>query len=96
MEFEWDDTKNKANFEKHGVDFREVKDIFLDKYRMKYEDLRRDYGESRWITIGVVLMVTYTVVYTMRETSLRIISARYASRKERSMYSKNKGKNGHK
>jgi len=55
MEFEWDENKDLSNKNKHGYDFDYAKLIFEDKNRMKFRDIRNDYGEERWITVGYVL-----------------------------------------
>lgn len=50
-------------------------------------DTRRNYSEVRYIGIGRNnLMVVLTVVYTERESRIRIVSARRASKKERDLY----------
>ncbi len=89
MEFEWDENKNKSNQEKHGIDFNDAKEVFSDENRTNYEDNRKDYGEKRWITVGIVANVFMTVVYTIRN-AIRIISARRSNLKERQEYDNNK------
>ena len=86
MEFEWDENKNQSNQQKHDISFEEASEIF--RYPM-YEtaDTRRDYGEVRYIGIGRNnQMVVLTVVFTERESRIRIISARRASKNERKLY----------
>jgi len=86
MEFEWDENKNKKNIRKHGIDFNDAKEVFKDEKAKKIPDLRRDYGEERWKIIGSILGFIYAVIYTIRNTAIRIISARQANRKERDEY----------
>jgi len=86
MGFEWDSNKNSSNKEKHGIDFDHAKNIFEDDKRIKFRDNRKDYGEERWITIGIVLDAILTVVYTLRNTVIRIISARPSNKDERDIY----------
>jgi len=86
MEFVWDESKNKSNQEKHGIDFNNAKNVFNDTGRKTSPDLRNDYGEDRWITIGKLIDTIIVVVYTIRDTAYRIISARYAKKKEREIY----------
>ena len=86
MKFEWDENKNQSNIEKHSIDFEDAKDIFKDKKKKKAPNLRHNYGESRWLVIGKVVDRIMVVVYTMRDTAFRIISARYAKKKERDIY----------
>ena len=85
MKFEWDEQKNKSNIEKHGIDFCDAQDIFLSK-RLSFEDTRQDYGEERAITVGLIGNSVCVVVYTRREETTRIISARKANERERRRY----------
>lgn len=88
MKFEWDENKNKSNIEKHGIDFDDAKGVFKDENSIVSPDLRKDYGEGRWKIIGKIFGSIISVIYTMREEAIRIISARKASRKEREEYNK--------
>lgn len=86
MEFEWDEQKNQANIAKHGVSFEEAAAIF-DYPTSEIVDSRVDYGETRYIAIGRnQYFVIFTVVYTERGEAIRIISARRANKRERSLY----------
>ncbi len=85
MQFEWDETKDRANVAKHGIDFETAKRIF-EGPMLARTDRRRDYGEERYIGIGRVEAATIVVAYTARGGRLRLISARPASRKERQAY----------
>ncbi|RLD66715.1 MAG: BrnT family toxin [Bacteroidetes bacterium] len=86
MTFEWDENKNKSNIEKHGIDFNDAKEVFKDINKKTSPDLRIDYGEDRWIAIGQVVDTIIVVVFTVRNMVYRIISARYAKKKERNDY----------
>ncbi len=88
MKFEWDENKNNINQLKHGIEFEYAKKVFYDANRITSPDLRFDYGEDRWITIGKVMDTLLTVAFTIRNTNFRIISARYARNKEYKMYNK--------
>lgn len=90
MAFEWDENKNQLNYEKHGIEFADSIEVFNDKARLSSLDLRKDYGEERWITIGRVFKVIVVVVYTFRGDSIRIISARMATKKEYEKYKNRK------
>ena len=85
MKFDWDEQKNNSNIVKHGIDFRDAQDIFLDP-RFSIEDTRQDYAEKRFITIGLAGKDVCVVVYTRREKGTRIISARKANERERRRY----------
>ena len=86
MNFEWDTAKNQSNIVKHGIDFCYAIRIFEDDDRLECEDNRFEYGEPRYITIGKIEKLIYTLVYTLRNSCHRIISARGASRYEREAY----------
>lgn len=85
MDFEWDEAKDRANVAKHGVEFQTAKRIFEGPVLTR-PDTRRDYGEARHISVGHVGPAVLVVAYTRRGASLRLISARPASRKERKAY----------
>lgn len=86
MMFEWDEAKNLANIEKHGVSFDDAKKIFRG-FTFDAIDDRHDYGEERTISIGLLEgIVVLVVVHTDRDGTCRIISARQANRKERNRY----------
>jgi uncharacterized DUF497 family protein len=85
MEFEWNRRKAESNLAKYGVSFEQATRAFGDPNAIEYVDERRNYGEARVIWLGYADVVL-TVVYTERETHLRIISARRATRHERQRY----------
>lgn len=86
MEFEWDEAKNAANIEKHGVGFATACRIFEGPV-LSWLDNRSDYGEVREHSIGVIEGILFlAVIHTGRGTKSRIISARRANRMERKRY----------
>lgn len=86
MKFEWDEAKNESNIRKHEVDFADAVSIFSQTSLTEYDD-RTDYGEDRWITIGMLNNMILVVVWTERRpNTIRIISARRANRHERKRY----------
>lgn len=86
IQFEWDEQKNQANIRKHGVSFELAQQIFHGPV-FRQEDIRRNYGEVRYISIGKVEdIAVLVVVHTNRTRGIRIISARSASSKERDTY----------
>jgi uncharacterized protein len=86
MDFEWDDEKRHANLAKHRVDFSAATLIFQNECVTK-TDSRRDYGETRKIALGQSGELVLAVVYVERRETIRIISARKASRDERRYFS---------
>ena len=82
MEFEWDETKDRACFERRGFDFAYAVRTFLDPRRIVGRDRRRDYGEDQFRLLGTVKGRAYVVVYTTRGAAVLIISDRKANRRE--------------
>ncbi len=86
MQFEWDEEKNQANIRKHGLDFADAWEIFAAPMLTALDD-RDDYGEDRWIGVGLLRSRVVVVVYTERgEDIIRIISLRKALTYERTRY----------
>ena len=88
--FEWHEEKADANLAKHGISFPDAADVFEDSSRLEWFDDREDYGEDRFVTIGVVRGRVIVVAYTMRGTHRRLIMARRATRREREEYHGNR------
>ena len=89
--FEWDTRKAAVNRAKHGVSFEEAGTVFGDPDALDGPDLRHSEEESRFLRLGRaatgrVLIVAYIVRRRDGGESIRIISARRASRKERAAY----------
>ena len=87
MEFEWDETKDRLNQNKHGISFAEAGEIFAHPV-LTWEDTRHDYGETRYISVGGIgdAVVVLVVAHTPRGQKTRIISARKANAHERETY----------
>lgn len=84
--FQWDWRKNASNQAKHGLSFDQATEIF-EGPTVEKEDHRRDYGETRTIAYGLDAEGSLlAVVYTFRDGSRRLISARRASSDERKAY----------
>ena len=87
MEFEWDENKRQSNLSKHGIDFVRAAAIFQNP-TLEKEDNRYDYGESRLIALGETNGIVLFVVFTVRGSVYRIISARRATKSEQRQYYK--------
>ena len=85
-DFEWDDDKDARNLATHGVSFEAAQLAFGDVFAVVREDRRRNYGEDRFILLGMVQERLLAVSYTMRDERVRIISARFAEPQERRRY----------
>jgi uncharacterized DUF497 family protein len=87
LKFEWNPEKAEQNLDKHRVSFPEAATVFGDPLSMTFYDPDHSVDEERYITIGhsdsdQLLMVAHTD----RDDSIRIISARRATRRERKSY----------
>jgi uncharacterized DUF497 family protein len=86
MIFQWDEEKNKENIRKHNIDFTDANGIF-DQPMLVDIDSRKDYGEIRYIGIGLLKNFVVVVVYTKRNNDIiRIISLRRAAQNERERF----------
>jgi uncharacterized DUF497 family protein len=85
MGFEWDEAKRLANLDKHGIDFIDVPEVFEGDI-VTVEDDRYSYGEQRFVTFGLLQGRVVAVVHTDRGESIRIISARKATKNEQRSY----------
>jgi hypothetical protein len=92
--FTWDEDKNLSNRRKHGVSFELAVRVFLDPLHLSVQDRVED-GEQRWQTLGLIGGVAVVLVaHTFTEDGptdkpvevIRIISARPATRRERTRY----------
>jgi uncharacterized protein len=90
VRFEWDDGKNVANQEKHDVSFEEARELFTSgQDHLEIFDDAHSEVEDRFIAIGPISRGLVLVVWTERdEDVIRIVSARWASKRERQMYTK--------
>ncbi|MFZ0051063.1 MAG: BrnT family toxin [Desulfobaccales bacterium] len=85
MKLEWDEAKRRSNYKKHGLDFRDAEKIF-EKPMVTAADNRQEYGEERYISLGMIEDLVVVIVHTARSESTRIISLRKAKLKERQAY----------
>ena len=91
MKFSWDINKERANKRKHSVSFTDACYVFADKSLLTIFDQDHSDNEDRWVTLGIVqngrvLVVVHTYQKLGKEESIKIISAREASRKEAETY----------
>lgn len=87
MEFEWDTKKADSNYSKHGVSFAEAMTVFGDPQAATGYDPAHSQDEDRFLTMGLSASGQLLVVsHTDRSDTIRIISARPASRRETKDY----------
>ena len=86
MRFEWDAEKDRLNLLKHGIDFEDAKNLWLDENRIQ---IRAPYPlEDRSILISKYKGKLWTSIFTTRGGATRIISVRRAGKKEAKLYEK--------
>ena len=91
--FQWDDAKAAANYAKHGVTFEAARDVFKDPFAIEQMDDRQNYGEERWTILGMAQDRLLLVAYTIRNDSIRVISARGAEPYEKREYHEQNARN---
>jgi len=79
--FTWDERKRKVNLAKHGIDLRDAESIF-DGPLVTVEDTRENYGEPRFVSLGLLHGIPVSLVYTERGDSIHVISIRKALKHE--------------
>ena len=91
MEFEWDPEKATANVRRRRVSFNEAATVLEDPLSTTFPDEAHSEGEVRFVTVGVSERGHLLVVaHTERNDTIRIISARRATRREREFYEQSK------
>ncbi len=87
MKFEWDANKQQQNQQKHKISFEEATTVWTDPFAFIAPDPTHSIIEKReWIIGKSYEIRVLVVVFTMREETIRIISARPASKSERKKY----------
>ncbi|MFN4775399.1 MAG: BrnT family toxin [Pseudanabaena sp.] len=87
MKFEWDENKQQQNQQKHRISFEEATTVWTDPFALIAPDPTHSIIEKReWIIGKSYESCILVVVFTIREETIRIISARPASKSERKKY----------
>ena len=89
IKFEWDENKNQLNQRKHGVSFAEAQTVFYDEYAILFDDPDHSEDEERFLIIGTTEKERICIVshcYRGREDTIRIISAKKATKNEKRIY----------
>ncbi len=87
--FDWDKGNLDKNWLKHKISYKEVEEIFFDRFLKIFEDEKHSQMESRLVAYGITNKSRkLTVIFTLREEKIRIISARNQNKKERRVYEK--------
>ena len=88
MRFSWHEPKRQATFRKRGLDFADAEYVFTGSI-FTFEDDRKDYGEQRWVTLGLLREKVVVIVHTESEDEIHIISMREANKNEQILFFSN-------
>lgn len=89
IHFEWDTSKARENFRKHGVSFEEAQTVFSDEQAVLVRDPEHSIREDRFILFGTsstLRVLTVVHCYLRGDSVIRLISARNTTRSERAQY----------
>ena len=93
--FDWDEQKNLLNQMKHAVSFEEATTVFLDENALYKADIDHSDEEERFILLGISMFANLLVVihcYRDEVGTIRIISARKATKNEERQYTEQLGR----
>ncbi len=85
MKFAWDEKKRRSNILNHGFDFVDAKEVF-EGITFTFEDDRFEYGEERFITLGLLKGTIVVIAHTEKGNEIRLISMRKATKHEQKIY----------
>ena len=89
MRYAHDSDKQDANLKKHGYSFEDAPQVIEGNSTVTFEDKRLDYGEQRFITLGLLRDMVVVIVTAETDEEIRVISMRKADRNEQEIYFKN-------
>ncbi len=90
MNYQWDYDKAQSNLRKHKIRFADAVFVFQDESAITLEDTEHSEDEDRYVTIGMdALGQILVVIFTWRGNTIRLISARKATARERKVYEEN-------
>ncbi len=88
MRFSWHESKRQTALKKRGLDFAQAEQVFLGP-TFTFEDDRKDYGEQRWVTLGLLREKVVVIVHTETDNEIRVISMREADKDEQLLFFSN-------
>ena len=88
IKFTWDELKRRANIAKHGLDFAVVHRVFAGP-TFTIPDNRYDYGEERFVSIGLLNARVVVIVHTEVPDEIRVISMRKGTANEQKIFFEN-------
>ncbi|MBI5438483.1 MAG: BrnT family toxin [Nitrosomonadales bacterium] len=89
MRYSYDPKKKAANLKKHGLNFDDARGVIESAQTVTFEDQRFDYGEARFLTLGLLHGVVVIIATAETNKTIRIISMRKADKHEQKIYYEN-------
>ncbi len=85
--FQWDEGNIRKNEDKHGLKWTAIEEVFFNEPLLVVEDFKHSLNECRCVALGKNnFNDLITVIFTLRDKYIRVISARAMSKKERIIY----------
>ena len=88
VRFTWHEAKRQTTLQRRGLDFVDAELVFAGPV-FTFEDDRLDYGETRWVTLGLLRDRVVVIVHTESEDEIRVISMREADKDEQLLFFNN-------
>lgn len=88
MRFTWHESKRQLTLQRRGLDFAQAEQVFVGP-TFTFEDDRKEYGEQRWVTLGLLNGIVVVVVHTETVDEIRVISMRKAEKDEQHLFFSN-------
>ena len=88
MRFTWHEAKRQVTLQRRGLDFAQAELVFVGP-TFTFEDDREEYGEQRWVTLGLLNGIVVVVVHTETVDEIRVISMRKAEKDEQRLFFSN-------
>jgi uncharacterized DUF497 family protein len=90
MRYSYDPKKKVSNLKKHGLNFDDAQGVIESANTVTFEDKREDYGEARYLTLGLLHDVVVKIATAETDKLIRIISMRKADKNEQKIYYENR------
>ncbi len=89
MDITFDPAKNERNIRERGSSFERAADFDFET-AVRFEDSRRDYGETRFVAVGYLDERLHVLCFTVTDAGIRVISFRRANAREARQYAESK------
>ena len=86
MRYRFDPAKRSVNLKKHGYDLTDARLVIESSRTVTFEDNRFDYGEARYVTMGLFSDIVVVIVTAETDEEIRVISMRKADKHEQKIY----------